>query len=493
LASVFSKLVKQGSVYALGNAAIKASGLLLAPFYLDEALLARTAFGNLVLIEATAQLLIPLIGLGLTTAMLRFVADDRKASEHADVPITALAASVVFVFLGMMILWPAATPFAQVFLGPDGGIQARLALVYIGFKVIGAVPLMLIRARERVWLYVVAMVCEIGILIGGAYYALAIAGEGLTGFLWAYVISAGVSALILAAGLVFVSPGRIRLSLARKLLTFGLPVAAAGVALPVLHVGDRYLLEILASTEELAIYGWAARLSGALNMFVVQSFQLSFSVIGLKMLGSAHAEGVALHRRVYRLYLFGAGWGALVLSLFAYDVTAFISPSVVYLDSASLVLPLSLGFVVYGLFVISANFLYAGDRPGVVGAGVTIAALLNIGLNVIFIPMWGGLGAALATLVSYGLLGIGTLFLVGKQTGTRFSPYILVATLAGTAMLWAAGLPAYGMATAPRLIYFSGLSCAFPLLMILFRVYSPDEIKGFVLRSSSNDKASPEA
>lgn len=478
--SPLKRLLKQGGIYALGNVAIKASGLILAPLYLNDALLAQAAFGQLVMLEATAQLMIPVVGLGLATGMLKFMADPALGEEARAVPLTTLIPTILAAGVMVMVLWPLAPAAAE--LGLDGRQDARivhLLLIYVALKVIGMVPLTLMRVKERALLYVIAVLAETLVLIGGVYYALAMVGAGLEGVMLAYAASAGISAAVLTAGMLSQVEWRFRPGIARRLVAFGAPLAAAGIALPILRVGDRYIMEWLSTTEELAVYGWAARLSGILNMLVVQSFQLAFAVIGIKELGDRE-EGAVLHRRAFRHYSVWAGWAALGLALFSYDATALLSSTPAYLGAAPMVLPLALGLVLYGLYVIATNVLYAHGRTRIVASSVFLAALLNVLLNLVLIPSWGGMGASVATMLSYAALGFITLRISERYLKIHFSYRIMIYVLLAIGSLWFASLLAYEWPVMLRLAYFALLFVLYAVLMVLTRVYPWADVRAFI-------------
>jgi O-antigen/teichoic acid export membrane protein len=319
------------------------------------------------------------------------------------------------------------------------------------------------------------MMAETTLLIAGVYLALAVFETGLTGVMTAYAVAAGASTVILTGGMMVRMAWRFRPDLAWQLMVFGAPLAAAGIALPILHVGDRYIMEWLSSTEEVAIYGWAARLSGILNMLVVQSFQLAFAVVGIKELGSGE-EGLALHRRTFRHFCVWAGWAALGLSLIAYDLTALLSSTEAYLAAAPMVFPLSIGLVLFGLYIIATNVLYAEGQTKLVAVSMFAAAALNIGLNVVLIPALGGMGAAVATLITYAALGLGVLRISERYrpAGYRYGVVLVVCIVA--AGCWYAGYAGRDLALGMRLMLYAGLLGAYLVLMAATRVYSIREI-----------------
>ncbi|MDQ7039507.1 MAG: polysaccharide biosynthesis C-terminal domain-containing protein [Rhodothermus sp.] len=474
---VLARLLRQGSIYALGNLLLKASGLLLAPLYLNTVLLPQAAYGYLVLLEATAQLLLPLLGLGMTTGLLRFATDVMQQDRREAVPFTVLGIMLGGALLVGIGSWIGAPWLNQQLDWPDGVLILRLFGCYLAAKMLSSVPLAFLRLRERAALYTAAILLEAALLIGGVYYFLAHAHLGLRGVVQAMAVASGSSALVLVGAMLRTIPRRWDYHLVGQLIRFGMPLALAGVALPILHVGDRYLLDWLTGSETVAIYGWAARLSGVLNMLLVQSFQLAFAVIGLKTLGEQPEGEAVLHRRTFRHYATWGGWMALVLSLGAYDITALLASDSVYLKADPLVLPLSLGYLLFGLYNIFVNVLYAAGESRFIAWNVVGAGLLNIGLNLWWIPQMGAMGAALATVVAYGVLAGGAAWRALHVRPTTYPWRVLAIVVALTVGL---GLVGYETATWPIAARLAGrvlLVLLYGLLIVVFRVYRYDELR----------------
>ncbi len=471
------RLLQQGSIYALGNLLLKASGLLLAPLYLDTTLLPQAAYGYLVLLEATAQLLLPLLGLGMTTGLLKFATDATQQDQREAVPFTVLGITLAVALLVIGASWVGASWINRQLGWPDGVSILRLFGCYLAAKMLSGVPLAFLRLRERAALYTAAVLLEAALLIGGVYYFLGHAHLGLRGIVQAMAIASGSSALVLVGAMLRVVPWRWNLHLVGQLMHFGVPLALAGIALPVLHVGDRYLLGWLTGPETVAVYGWAARLSGVLNMLFIQSFQLAFSVIGLKALGEQPEGEAALHRRTFRHYTIWGGWMTLALSLGAYDATALLASDPVYLKADPLVLPLSLGYLLFGLYNIFVNVLYAAGESRFIARNVVGAGLLNVGLNLWWIPWMGAMGAALATVVAYSVLAGGAAWRALRVRPTAYPWRVLAIVVALTVGLSLVGYGTESWPVAARLAGRALLVLLYGLLMVIFRVYRYDELR----------------
>ena len=478
MTSIPSRLLRQSSLYALGNIALKASGLLLAVLYLNPTYLSVADFGYFSLLIVTSQLGIFLVGLGIGTGLLKFMADPDYRAERDALPFTALVATSVVAVAALGVLWLLARPLAALML--DDVAQTRLIhllAVYVVLKVVSAIPMMLLRVQERVGWYILAMVAEVLVLIGAAYVFMVVQGLGLTGLMIAYALSAGVGAAVLVAVMLVVVPWRFERRLVQVLIAFGMPLVVASFAGWFLNAGDRYLLKWLTDATTVGLYEWAARLAGVLNMLFVQSFNLAFSVIGLKKLGTDARDG-QMHRQTLRHYVVWTGWAVLGLSLLSYDLTRLLPADPLYLQAETIVLLLALGFMNYGIYYVIINVVYATGRTGVISLNVLFAALLNAGLNIALIPPLGVMGAALATFVAYLALALGAAYFTKQDLHVRFPwrAFLIVVPLV-VGLYWL-GRPSIDWSFGLRFAARAGLVVAYPLLILLTRLYTRAEVRG---------------
>ena len=484
MSATLVKLVKQTGVYGLGNLLLKLAGFLLAFLTLDPDLLSQESFGRLALLEATGKVAVPLFGLGVANGLLKFWGgpDDRR--EREELSFTALVAGAVAGVVAAALAAAFAEPLAAALLNDARYAAAvRLMGVYVAFKVLALAPTVFIRNQEWVWLSVVAILGEMVLLVAGAYVALVVYGAGLNGLMVAYVASAGASALALAGGVAARLPWRFRPDALRRLVAFGAPLAVAGVGVVLLNLADRYLLEWLDEDglDTVAVYDWASRLGSVLYLLVVTSFSSAFSVLGVKEL-DRDGGGAALHRRTFRHYVVWAGWGVLGLSLAAYDGTRLISENPAFLAVEGLVLPVAVGFMVYGAYYILVNVLYAAGLTGRIATNLVAATALNVALNVALIPRLGALGAALATVASYGALAAVTAVTVARETGVRFGWGHLGRGLALVCALFAVGHLSLDWPTATRIAWRGGVVLAYLPLVVAVGLYPWAEVREVVGR-----------
>ncbi|MDX1529991.1 MAG: oligosaccharide flippase family protein [Rhodothermales bacterium] len=478
MSSPVLRLARQSGIYTLGNLAIKAAGLVLLLLYLDPDHLAQAEYGRLVLLETAASLAVVVLGLGLAQGLLKYATDPDFAEDRDALAVTALAATAVLAAAGGGLLVLGARPLAALLVDdPERTELIYLLGLYIGLKVVGSVPYMTLRVEERAGLFVVALLVEFGALLGGVWYFLVVAEAGLRGVLLGFVLSAGLTAALLVGALLVRARWRLRPRLVRRLLAFGAPLTFAGLVAVLLNTGDRFLLDGFRGAEDVAVYGLAQKFGGLVNMVFVQSFNMAFAVLGLKALGADSPEPTNLHRRAFRHYAVLAGWGVLGVSVLALDVTAVISPNPDYLRAEPLILPIALGFMAYGLYYIAVNVLYAAAQTGRIARNVAWAAVGNLVLNLVLIPLLGAMGAALATLGAYAGLAAGTTLQARRTVTVAFPWRALASVVLLVVGLWALAQPSRPWAQSARVAFRLGLVGGYPLLVLAAGIYTREELR----------------
>lgn len=209
------------------------------------------------------------------------------------------------------------------------------------------------------------------------------------------------------------SSWRFDLSYAKTLLAESWPLILSGFAATLFMTIDQVLLGELSSNHEVGIYAVAARLSEIWYMVPVI---ITRSILP-DFVKTKREEGEeAYNRRVQFIYdiLF-----TLALTL-AVTTTFIATPLVIFLygDSyaeAGLILAIHIWaaiFVFNG--IVSNNWLLTERLLKFPLISHTLAALTNIVLNILLIPKYGGIGAAVATVFSYSMTYYFAYFLTTK-------------------------------------------------------------------------------
>jgi len=203
----------------------------------------------------------------------------------------------------------------------------------------------------------------------------------------------------------------------KPMLKFAIPYLPASIAATIVQVIDRPIVLALTNEETLGIYQANYKL-GIFMMLIVQMFQFAWQPFLLNTAKEKNAKEI--FSKVLTLFLIASSIVWLILSLFIEDIAKikfYGNVSLIgykFWGGLSIVPIILLAYLFNGMYVNFQAGLYIEEKtkyfPIVTGSG----ALVNIVVNILLIPVFGIMGAALATLASYMVMAI-TLFLFSQK------------------------------------------------------------------------------
>jgi O-antigen/teichoic acid export membrane protein len=310
-----------------------------------------------------------------------------------------------------------------------------------------------LRARERATAFVVlALVSSLGGQLLGILLLILIPGANVVVYL------AGVGGGWLAAaaiGLGTIRPERngwaSRATL-REGLRLGIPVVPHNIAWTLLALGDRAVIQRIDGSYAVARYQ-IAYTTGALALTAVTSAASAWMPI---------VYGVEDDERRWRVHA-DTYLAVQIVAAFLAGALTLVGPPLLSVATPSTYLEARLGGVI-ALVAVSAFpwTIYAGGMQLLLWRGQTrslawitpVAAVLNVLLVVVLLPPLGLSGAALATLIAYGVLAYLVRRAVPRDVPMRsFTVPIVRAWLAaGVLVLVGVFMPATDAWVAPRLV-----------------------------------------
>ncbi|MDP3580718.1 MAG: polysaccharide biosynthesis C-terminal domain-containing protein, partial [Ignavibacteria bacterium] len=195
----------------------------------------------------------------------------------------------------------------------------------------------------------------------------------------------------------------------RKMFWFGVPYLPASLSATIVQVINRPMVEKLTDYETLGVFSASYKL-GTLMMLVVMMFQFAWQPFFLTNAKEKNAKEI--FAKVLTLFLLFTSFLWIVISLFIDDVMKMklFGISIYqerYQDGLVIVPIILLGYLFNGIYYNFQAGIYIEEKtkyfPIVTGAG----AIVNVIANLLLIPVWGIMGAALATLASYIVMAYG--------------------------------------------------------------------------------------
>ena len=401
----FKDLGRHTVLYGLSAGAVQLLGIVTVPVFSRE--LSPSSYGLLELTLIAVALLATVVDCGLIAAVQRSFFDYSAAEpeRRRAVVSTAFAATAAVALLATVAVVLALGPLANALYGrTERGILLLAALSIVPVAV-GQFSRNVLRLHVRPVQYAISSFLSAGVGAASALVAAVVFHFGATGIIGGMLIGYGLSAVYgvcATAADLHVQPSRIEL---KRMLAFGLPLVPAGIALWLVWFIDRVMLARLASLDDVGQYAIANRLATVL-LLAVLAFNLAFGPFILAL----HAQDHELERRVRAqtslLVVALLAVLGVALSLFAREIIGLVAPRY---DRAHLVVGLlSLSIVIYGVYPVVSTGLSIARRTTFLGAVSIAAAGVNVGLNLVLIPAWGMVGAAVSTVGAFAVLTGGT-------------------------------------------------------------------------------------
>lgn len=390
--------IAASAVYALGNVARSGALLLLTPFLVN--VLTTNEYGTWALSEVVIVLATMVMVAGLDIGLMReywqLPSERRRAEALGLLTLAVIVSASLWCIVGL--------GFGMVRgQGTGMGGQSTWALVLASAwtESVMALFLALFRIREEAWIYAsfsvgrsAAMVVLAILLIHMGY---GVAG-GLLGRFVAGVVTLAM-ALILAASRRQVSVAFDKALLSR-VMRYGLPLLPANLAAYVLLASDRYFLGATFGLSTVAVYSFAYKIGSTLDMLVIRPYSADWAARRFKI--ATEADSARQYDEALLLYL-EAGTAFSLLAVAVTPLAYRLLAPTVYLAGMAVVPPIILAYLLYG----AAHPLNVGlmlkDRTRFLAYVTVIAAVACITLNVRWIPQFGMMGAAWATVVSYAI------------------------------------------------------------------------------------------
>ena len=400
-ASHIGVLVKSSGIYALASLAVPLVTLVLAPFLTHTLSLAD--YGVLAVLSTAITLMAGLTQFGLNNAFFRAYSFDYQSSQERvgvlSTVVVLLLLSSIPITIGAVLVapWLAALLFNNLSYS-DLIRLAALVVLLQNFTVPG---FSLLRAESRAGLYATLSIIDLLIVLGATVVLVGMLHMGIAGALiamiagYTVVVGCTLPSILLRAGL------RLHFEIAWNLLSFGLPLVSNLVAIWFLQLSDRYLLSRFGSLSQTASYTVAYSLGGMLGVVVLSPFSLAWPITMFAV--AKREDAVDIFRHLFRWYsivLLFATFGLLLISISA--LYMLFPPS--YYAAEAVIPIVAVSIMFFGMYSFITIGISIRRKTWFAVILTTVAALANVGLNMVLIPRYGSIGAAVSTLIAYVLL-----------------------------------------------------------------------------------------
>jgi O-antigen/teichoic acid export membrane protein len=179
---------------------------------------------------------------------------------------------------------------------------------------------------------------------------------------------------------------------------FGLPLVPSALALWAINFIDRLFIAHYKGQTEVGVYSVAVRISSAI-VFLMIAFRTAWPAFAYSIEDDREARRTYSFVLTYLVVI--CSWVALALGALAPWLVDVLAPKPEFRRAAEAVAPLAFAATAYAAYTVIAIGSGRARRTQLNWVVSGVAAAINIALNVILIPPYGMIGAAISTLASY--------------------------------------------------------------------------------------------
>ncbi len=396
------QLAGESLVYGISGTIAKFLQFLLVPLYTRVFLPAD--YGVLSLVTTTMAVVGIFVVLALDNSAARWYWDTEENDDRKRTLASwAWCQLVMSVTLALGILI-ASEWIAQMVIGrADAAIYFRLTAIALPLSTLSTLVVNWLRMQRRPWATMwYALGSSLLTILLTLLFVIGLQMR-LTGVYMAQVVT-GIVTSISAAFLLrdWIHPRYFRWARLREMLRFALPLIPAALAFWIVNLSDRYFVQYFSTTSEVGLYQFGSSIASSVAL-ISGAFQQAWGPFAM----SIHTQSSA--RQVYANVLLAYTWlmclFCTTITLFTPEIVRLLAP-VTYTSAGTVVSFLVFSYAFIGLTYIAAIGLNIIKTNRPTGIAVTLAAGLNILLNLIFVPTMGKVGSALATLLSQAVVPI---------------------------------------------------------------------------------------
>ncbi len=389
----YKKLSFNFLVMTIGQFSSKILSFLLVPLY--TAILTTEEYGTYDLIVTTVTLLTPFFTLTIAEAIMRFCMDeDYERKEVLTIGIliasigTLLLAScypiikhidAIADYYGWIVLFFASHNFYLILTQYLKGVNKTQLYAVCGIISTAA-----------------TLILNVVFLIGLSW--------GIFGYLLAYVIGHVLIILFILFKInIFkcvTNPFKIKATVYKDLLTYSIPMVPNSICWWISNSSDKYMVRAMVSASALGIYSVSYKIPNIMAIFTT-IFNSAWQISAVEDFGSEDSK--KFYSNIYRLFSAGNVIFASFLILLSKPLALLLYQKDFYVAwKASAILIMA--FVFNALAGLVGSVYTSAKKTHMLFYSTIVAAVSNILFNLLLIPVWGTLGAAAATFISYFLV-----------------------------------------------------------------------------------------
>jgi len=392
-----TRLAKGSIVYGIGGMLQRFMGLLLLPFFTQ--VLTPADYGVVALVSLISIAMSGLFTLGTGNSIGVIYFREQDPVRHSTIIWSNILLMVLNGLFWCVVLFFAAPTLSEYMFQTDLHADLiRLGLLGSVLMTIAAPFLSYLRMEEKAKQYVMLTLGNSILTIGLSVWFVLIERIGVTGIILAGTLSQGIMLLVNWAAVGRYLRFKIDISLFWRLVRIGFPSIFGVFAFLLIDYADRQMIERMVSIDALGVYSVGYSF-GVVIIVATGAFASAWPPFSMSYINKRE-EARIVFARVLTYYCIGFG-GLIVLIYASAKPIVLMMTAPAFYEAYLVVGLIAASYMLKGCYLIMLPGLCFAEKLYKQSIVEWVAAIVNIGLNLWLIPIYGIIGAAMATFISY--------------------------------------------------------------------------------------------
>lgn len=397
-----SRLFKHSLFYGLSETISRGTGFVLIFIYVR--VLSDSEIGIRTALYAASAFLVLFYTLGLDNAFLRYFMDEGYKNKKNIILSTSLYFTALIGMIFFIITMFLGDSISIVITESDSYVYiTKLLFIILILDTIVIYPTLVLRAEDRFLYYSLISFSRFFLFIVMNLALVWYLDRGLKGVFEANLIVVSLVVFLLLPVYREYFSVKISFPILKRLLFFSIPTIFTIFAIRIVDLADRRIILHYLGNSQLGQYTVPYTLGMVGIMVFVNSFRVAWQPFFLS-LKSTH-EAKSIFSRIATYYAMFICMIFLIMVLFRNEIFSLYVPPDKFPVALSNIIPyVAFSYIIYGFYIIMLAGVFIEEKTKYIPLAALTGAALNVGLNFIFIPEFGIIGAAYTTIIAYTVM-----------------------------------------------------------------------------------------
>ena len=479
-----NKIISHGRIYLIGNILQRCVSFVMLPIY--TRFLTPADYGTIELLSMILDFVGIILGLRIAESIFRFYAEYDDQKDKNEVITTAIYLVFFLNIIGILLIY-ATSGFLTKLIFNDTSQRYNLMLFSLTLllHVFIEIPMIYIRAKQRPWIFITFSMLKLILQLSLNIIFVVVMNLHVLGVIYSAVATSATMGIILI-GFTIKSCGiSFSVAKAKKLISFSLPLILTGIISFYITFGDRYFLRVYGGLDEVGIYSLAYKFGFLLTFLIVNPFNAiwdSEKYNIAKVDGNVKKFGdIFIHYTTLIIFV------CIGLTIFVKDVLQIMAAPEFW--GAAPIVPVILAAYFTNAMSAYVNLgILLRNRTIEITYGTVIAGLVITVGYLMLIPLYGAMGAALATMLAFGARSVWVYFRAKRLFDMELSWGFVLALILLWLLIYAISHVSYNFPLLLSITWNSILLLSV-LVILLVTPLLPKHVRNRIKKSLSNPKA----